>query len=299
MRSNALQRVGDFIRNYRVTSILNSDEGSSVYLTEHSDGSKVVLKGPSYWPAPYRLDESALINEISILKRLDHPNIIKPIEAFEHRGFNYLATPYCEISLFDAMMEKSPEKISDFLSQMASALVYLNQKGIVHGDMAFNEIAKNNGNYVLLDFDGAVDIRGERPFYIRYNLFSPPEQLIGKFSSIFKPVAASETTDIFSLGLITATALTAEVLNGELNMNYPFSRFFPNLYYLLKGEKLGEIAADTIRDSQSRDNSNGGRLMRTFTDEKLIPILKRMLKKDPQERITAQELSDVVNRLAA
>lgn len=298
MRSNALQRVGDFIGDYKVISILKSDEGSSVYLTEHTNGSKVVLKGPSYLPPPYRVDESFLKNEINILRKLSHPNIIKPIETFEHKGFSYLATPYSGDGLFQAMKEKNPESASDFLSQMAGTLVYLNQKGIIHADISPHEIVKSNGNYFLLDFGGAVDIKSEKPFYKRNcNSFSPPEQLNATLS--FKPVKASETTDIFSLGLITATALTAEVLNGEIYLKYPFSRNFPTIYYFFKGEKLGDIAADAIRDSQSRDDSEEGKLMRTFTEEKLIPIIKRMLKKNPQERIMPQELSDVVNNLAA
>ena len=35
-----------------------------------------------------------LLNEVNVLRKLDHPNIIKLYESFEDRGYLYLVTEY-------------------------------------------------------------------------------------------------------------------------------------------------------------------------------------------------------------
>ena len=99
-----------------------------------------------------------LDNEISILRDINHPNIVKLYDVKETSSFYYLVTEYCNGgSLSDCLetyIEKYnkpfPEEVVQFLMrQIVSALSYLHKKTILHRDIKLDNI--------LVQFDDEND----------------------------------------------------------------------------------------------------------------------------------------------
>ena len=85
------------------------------------------------------LAEKSLINEINIVKSLDHPNIMKVYEFFKKDNYLYII---CELLSGGELLEKINENgylnedISAFImKQIFSAVDFCHQKGILHRDL--------------------------------------------------------------------------------------------------------------------------------------------------------------------
>ena len=85
-----------------------------------------------------------IINEINIMKSLDHPHIIKIYEFYKDDNNYYLINEYCsEGDLSEKMLQLNnlPEPIVKILmAQIFSAVLYLNIRGIIHGDLKLENI---------------------------------------------------------------------------------------------------------------------------------------------------------------
>ena len=85
-----------------------------------------------------------IIHEITIMKNLDHPHIIKLYEFYIDDYNYYLINEYCtEGDLSEKMvkLKSLPEQIVKILmAQIFNAVLYLNNKGIIHGDLKLDNI---------------------------------------------------------------------------------------------------------------------------------------------------------------
>mmetsp|Transcript_35968 Transcript_35968/g.35579 ORF Transcript_35968/g.35579 Transcript_35968/m.35579 type:complete len:144 (-) Transcript_35968:889-1320(-) len=84
-------------------------------------------------------DEKMLLNEIDILKDLDHPNIVKMYEFFQDEKRYYIITEICKGGeLFDEIIDKghfSEQDASVIMKQLLSCLNYCHSRNIVHRDI--------------------------------------------------------------------------------------------------------------------------------------------------------------------
>lgn len=78
-------------------------------------------------------------NESSILRELDHPNIVKLFEIYDDPSKYYLVQELCNGGeLFDEIINRKRfnEKDAAYLmSQVLSAINYCHQKSVVHRDL--------------------------------------------------------------------------------------------------------------------------------------------------------------------
>lgn len=83
--------------------------------------------------------KSSLLNEINILKTLDHPNIIKLYQTFEDTDNYYLVFELCKGGeLFDNILEKghfSEDEAKKIFRNIIKALHHCHQHGICHRDL--------------------------------------------------------------------------------------------------------------------------------------------------------------------
>lgn len=74
-----------------------------------------------------------------MLRTLDHPNIIKLFEVFDHNDFYYVVTEYCgggELFEFVRTTNRITERtIAMIMKQIFSAVKYMHEKNIVHRDL--------------------------------------------------------------------------------------------------------------------------------------------------------------------
>ena len=78
----------------------------------------------------------SLINEIDVLKKLDHPNIIKLFEFYQDDASYYLRTEHCTGGeLFDRIIKLkhfNEKKAASIMRQVLSAVKYCHNLKIVH-----------------------------------------------------------------------------------------------------------------------------------------------------------------------
>ena len=89
----------------------NSSSDFLLYLNQVKTAIKVLKK-------QYLESEAQLINEIEILKKLDHPNILKIFEYYQDSRNYYIVMELCDVKdLLDTVLE------AGFLSEKDSSLV--------------------------------------------------------------------------------------------------------------------------------------------------------------------------------
>jgi len=107
--------------------LAESKEDGQMYAVKIID--KKALKGK----------EDSLENEIRVLKRLDHRNVVKLLEAYESRTSVYLVMELVTGGeLFDRIVEKgsySEKDAADLIKQVLSAVAYMHEEGVVHRDL--------------------------------------------------------------------------------------------------------------------------------------------------------------------
>ena len=94
-------------------------------------------------------------NEISILKEMDHPNIIKLIDVKDTTKYYYLVMEYCNggdlakcLAYYKNKNQKpfSEEVVQYLMRQIVSGICYLHKKNILHRDIKLENILVNFDN---------------------------------------------------------------------------------------------------------------------------------------------------------
>ena len=106
----------------------------------------------------YRSELPLINNEISVLKILNHKNIIKLYEVFESPTHIYLVTEHCSgKELFDLICSKkrlTESEAKTLFHQIISALEYMHSMNICHRDIKpENILFDSKGQIKLTDFD--------------------------------------------------------------------------------------------------------------------------------------------------
>jgi calcium/calmodulin-dependent protein kinase I len=148
-------------------------------------------------------DEKDLKQEVSILKRLRHPNIVKLVDFFEEPLTYIIVMEYIEGGeLFDRIIQKNyytEKEARDCVFAMLSAVKYIHDRDIVHRDLKPENLLlqsmSDDADVKIADFGFSSEVNGENltqqcgtPGYVA------PEILAHK--TYGKPV------DMWSLGVI-------------------------------------------------------------------------------------------------
>ncbi|GMF06674.1 unnamed protein product [[Candida] boidinii] len=169
--------------------------------------------------------EESIIDEINLLKQLNHKNIVKFIDSFESKDSYYIITELATGGeLFDRIVEKTVFTETDAASiiyQLLNGVNYLHNNGIIHRDLKPENIlfkTKNdNSDIVIADFgiakkiqnfnnansdDSDLENQQRKPYLLGYAGsfgYSAPET--------YTDEGYSYPADIWSIGVITYTLL--------------------------------------------------------------------------------------------
>jgi calcium-dependent protein kinase len=132
-------RQGSVENTYTITNLLGKGSFGFVYKAKHkfSDSFRAVkvLKKENL----SEITRLKLLQEVEILKTLDHPNILKIFEVFEDGNSINLITELCTGGeLFDRIVSSkcfSENRAALYLYQIMSAVIACHDKGIVHRDL--------------------------------------------------------------------------------------------------------------------------------------------------------------------
>lgn len=198
-------RQDNFFDEYELKEKLGEGAYGSVY--------KVYQKKTNYIRAVKAIKKknvyrNEFMNEIDVLKTVDHPNIIKIFDCYYDDIFYYMVEEYCNGGdLFDYIKkEKSftERKASIIFKQLLSAINYLHKKNIVHRDLkpdniVFIKTSNNNIFIKIIDFGTSTAFRGKnlsQEFGTIY--YIAPEVIMNNYN---------EKADIWSCGIILYTML--------------------------------------------------------------------------------------------
>ena len=144
-----------------------------------------------------------ILQEADIIKRLDHPNVIRLFELFEDPKRYYIAMEYCPGGdLFDTITKVrmfSEEQASHIIHQVLSVVAYCHEHGVAHRDLKPENILfeeKNKEMSVkIVDFGTAARFIAGQIIQgtVGTSYYIAPEVLSGRYS---------ELCDEWSVGVI-------------------------------------------------------------------------------------------------
>ena len=156
-------------------------------------------------------DERDILNEIEILKKLDHPKILKVVDFYSTLKKYYIITEYCpEGELFNEIIKvgKFDEGQAAFIiNQILKAVLYCHKMNIIHRDIKPENIMitsrEKNGclQVKLIDFGTAkIFEKGHQENkYVGSSYYMAPEIIKRKYD---------EKCDLWSIGVILYILLT-------------------------------------------------------------------------------------------
>ncbi len=224
-------------------------------------------------------DKEDILKEGELLKNLSHPNIIKIFEVYHYGKSIYLIEEfvnggdlYSKISKLDHLFETTSLAI---MKQIFSAVCYLHQNGLIHGDLKLEnimveslnirkkatQVLSNDSEYnqidiKLIDFGCSTLFKDKKlTDLIGTIYYLAPEVILGSYDN---------KCDIWSCGVILYILLTGK---------FPFY-----------ADKTNELF-DKILDGNVIFDKEEFK----YVSQDTINLIKRCLTKDPTKRISAYE----------
>ena len=255
----------DIVKKYVPVCTLGEGSFGKVYkVKERSTGHSFAMKIVNKSNIDNKSKNKNLLNELYILRKCDHPNILKIYEYYSNDKYWYYIMEYlsggelyeqiCHMNYYD---EHAAAKI---MKQIFSVVSYLNQMNIVHRDLKPENmmLTKNKKNLEIkvIDFGTACFVNDKKlSLQVGSLYYIAPEILKGSYG---------KECDVWSCGIIMHILLIGfppfdgktkkEIFNKILNTNINFnSKIYSNI---------------------SNEAKN---------------LLKKLLEKDPKKRITANE----------
>ena len=242
--------------------IIGDGSFSTVILAvDNETRNKVVLKKAKTYK-----EEQNIIAEYSLLRLLQHPNIIRPID-FVFDGLGFMVLPYYTRDMYDHVMRNRPSRVEMkiFVKGISSAMNHLHSLGIVHRDIKPENILINKdfSSAVLSDFGLAVNVSTNPRNLCGTMAYIAPEVQDAVDIKNFKHVLDWKKCDVFSLGVTFYTV-------------YEFA-------FLFHGREGGQTSTPNQEYIDEEIDS-------LSCDDDLKDLLKKMIAVDPKERISMEDV---------
>ena len=211
MESRLLDRSGQIVGPYRLTTLLGSGGMGAVWKAERVDGfaQTVAIK----WAHAAGLSAATLMRftqERQLLAKLNHPGIARILDGGEDAGALWFAMEYVDgmpLDHYIKALKPSLEARLKIVIELCAAVQYAHQNLIVHRDLKpSNIMVLDGGRPKLLDFGIAKQLGGiaeltqsHAPMTFNY---AAPEQIRG--------AAITTSVDVYALGVILFELLTGE-----------------------------------------------------------------------------------------
>ena len=195
--------VGRTLAYYAILEVIGQGGMATVYRAQDlRDRHVVAIKVLSPYVAADPKFRGRFDREVNLLRRLEHPNIV-PILAFgQADGFHYIVMPYVSSGTLHERLRAGPLLPLEggrIVEQIASALDFAHQQGVIHRDIKpSNILIDENGKALLTDFGFAhvpwesASLTGS--LLIGTPAYMSPEQCRGE--------DVGQASDQYSLGVV-------------------------------------------------------------------------------------------------
>ncbi|CAD8137365.1 unnamed protein product [Paramecium octaurelia] len=261
-----------FHQYFKVYKKIGKGSFASVYLAQRiEDGTKMAVKAFCK-NAVYKEEngKEGLINEIQIMRILDHPNLMKLYEVYETKNSIYMCLELLEgdqlYGLFKMKRSFSAQQIHSIMKGLLEGLNYIHSMGIMHRDLKLENILfKEPDNYdsvVIADFGLATKV-DQKPFlYTKCGTpgFVAPEVINLKDEQL----CYGSVCDMYSLGVILYILITGQPVFKGKSYNT-----------IVRRNREAIVDFQTEKLNQVSDNQRS--------------LLIKMLQADPELRITSKQ----------
>ncbi|MDH3303477.1 MAG: protein kinase, partial [Acidimicrobiia bacterium] len=199
----AVRHFGDAIRGYELREQIGSGPFGVVYRAyQPAVGREVAVKviRPEY--ANHSAFVRSFESEARLVAKLSHPHIVPLFDFWRDSEGAYLVTPLLgRGSLADVEGALPPERVSEIVRQVGSALAYAHRQGVIHRNVkASNLLVDGESNVYVSDFGLALRSVEEAIGDPHPSPYRAPEEGTGA------PV--SDSLDVFGLAAVAAELLT-------------------------------------------------------------------------------------------
>jgi len=259
---------------YRIEREIGSGGMATVYLAQDRKHHRQVAIKVLRPELAATLGPERFVQEIEIAAQLSHPHILPLFDSGEANGILYYVMPYVEgESLRERLDRESRLPVAETVrltDEIASALSYAHEQGIVHRDVKPENIMLSGGRAVVADFGigrAVTAAGGDRltgtGFAVGTPTYMSPEQAFGDAN-------VDGRSDVYALGCVVY-----EMVSGRA----PFEAETPQAL-------LAKQAADTVPRLRASDPT-----IPLFVER----AVERALAKQPADRFqTAGEFAEAL-----
>ncbi|XWS67130.1 hypothetical protein CRYUN_Cryun05aG0260400 [Craigia yunnanensis] len=257
---------GRVVGDYLVGRQIGSGSFSIVWHARHRvHGTEVAIKEIVTGRLNRKLQDS-LMSEIFILKRINHPNIIRLHDIIEVPGKIHLVLEYCkggDLSMYITLHGSVPEATANhFMQQLAAGLQVLRDNNLIHRDLKPQNLllSTNDSNAVLkiADFGFA---RSLQPRGLAETLCGSPLYMAPEIMQLQKYDAKA---DLWSVGAILFQLVTGKT---------PFT-----------GNNQIQLLQNIMKSSELHFPVENNYLTADCKD-----LCQKLLRRNPVERLTFEE----------
>ena len=202
--------IGKMVNGYEILSQVGQGGMASVFLArQQSMNRNVALK---FLPSVFLNDETYLQRferEVNIVSQLEHRNIVPVYDFGEYESQPYIAMRYMPAGSVEELLAEGRiplPRVLSIVEQVASALDYAHQNGILHRDLKPSNILLDDGGGVFITDFGIARILSESSSQIT------TQGVVGTPSYMSPEQARAERldgrSDVYSLGVMLFELVT-------------------------------------------------------------------------------------------
>ena len=153
--------IGKIIEGYRIIKFLGSGKFSVVYEAERQLDSKLVaLKIIKIYDIKDKNLVEKCLQEVNLLKRVNHPNIIKYLDSFIFQNELYIAVEWADKGDVKRLIKKYKQegdeiderKVIEYTREIAAGLNHMHEQRVIHRDLKpANILITSDGIFKLGD----------------------------------------------------------------------------------------------------------------------------------------------------
>ncbi len=196
-------------QQYQIQRLLNHGGMSTVYLaTDKRSQQEVAIK----MVHGSHVDNSVRFQrEIELVRTLTHEHILPILDSGAYDDWYYMVMPYVEHGTLQERIERqllTPDEAGVILAQIADALQYAHDKGIIHRDIKPTNVLQRDDDFVyLMDFGVAKALDADNSLTRTGAMIGTPRYMAPELA--FE--SATTVSDVYSLGVLLYQMLTGRV----------------------------------------------------------------------------------------